>query len=111
MTDARDRASKLFDDCRGASKALALPFIIEAIIEAERAAETKGYERGMIYLARRIGEVKTETWNAAKAKAEFVTHKWADEVFNGQGEISLVKWIRQHADLIASLEPDEGEAK
>lgn len=37
--------------------------------EAVREGDTRGYERGMIYLAKRIGEIREEVWNAAREKA------------------------------------------
>lgn len=44
-------------------------------------------------------------FTAAREKASFMTHKWAGDVFNGNGDLELVKWIREHAERIRAMEP------
>lgn len=50
-------------------------------------------------------EAYDEGFAAAKAKAAFLAHQWADNVYNGNGEMQLVKWIRELAAKIEALEP------
>lgn len=47
----------------------------------------------------------SEGFAAAKTKAAFLAHQWADNVYNGNGEMQLVKWIRELAAKIEALEP------
>lgn len=81
--------------------------IAAQISEAER--EAKKEERAYWQEFRRLNHFAdhSEAYNAAKEQAAMLTRKWADNVFNGHGDLDLVAWIHEHADKIRAMKPEE----
>lgn len=67
------------------------------------------------FLAQEFKRVREEGFRAGYIKgisdASFKTHRWADNVFNAQGDMKEVKRIREHAELLIALQPSTGKAE
>ncbi len=75
----------------------------DTLPEQIEAYKRKAFSEG--FAAAKTKAAFSEGFAAAKTKAAFLAHQWADNVYNGNGEMQLVKWIRELAAKIEALEP------
>ena len=83
---------------------LSKAFLATHIAEAEREAVAHS-SMVAVDMDKALRQEFEAGFAAAKAKAAFLAHQWADNVYNGNGEMQLVKWIRELAASIEALEP------